>query len=49
MLFTALLWFVILDMLRVCARRLRGSPVAHSSEAPYQLSRLSGVPQGSGS
>jgi carbon starvation protein len=53
MLFTALLWFVILDMLRVGARRLLGAPVAQSSEAPYQVSRLSGapqsVPQGSGS
>jgi carbon starvation protein len=46
-LFTALLWFVILDMLRVCARRLQGAPVGQSSEAPYQVSRLSGVPQGS--
>jgi carbon starvation protein len=49
MLFTALLWFVILDMLRVCARRLQGRPVAESSEAPYELSRLAGVPGGSGS
>ncbi|TLY78394.1 MAG: carbon starvation protein A, partial [Gammaproteobacteria bacterium] len=47
MLFTALLWLVILDMLRVCARRLRGEPVAQTSEAPYQVSRLTGVPEGS--
>jgi len=47
MLFTALLWLVILDMLRVCARRLRGEPVAQTSEAPYQVRRLTGVPEGS--
>jgi len=47
MLFTALLWLVILDMLRVCARRLRGEPVAQTSEAPYQVSRLTHVPEGS--
>jgi len=47
MLFTALLWLVILDMLRVCARRLRGEPVAQTSEAPYQVSRLTDVPEGS--
>jgi carbon starvation protein len=39
-LFTAILWFVILDMLRVCARRLRGLPLRSSSEAPYRVSRL---------
>ena len=38
---------LILDMLRVCARRLRGEPVAQTSEAPYQVSRLTGVPEGS--
>jgi carbon starvation protein len=42
-LFTAILWFVILDMLRVCARRLRGLPLRSSSEAPYRLSRLQGA------
>ena len=47
--FTAILWFVILDMIRVCARRLRGLPVMQSSEAPYQVTRLQSVPQGSGS
>jgi len=35
-----ILWFVILDMARVCVRRLRGLPLRSSSEAPYQLSRL---------
>jgi carbon starvation protein len=35
-----ILWFVILDMVRVCVRCLRGLPLRSSSEAPYQLSRL---------
>jgi carbon starvation protein len=35
-LFTAILWLVILDMGRVCLRRLRGLPVPVSSEVPYQ-------------
>lgn len=48
MLFTVLLWFVILDTLRVCARRLRGGPAMRSSEAPYEMSRLQGIAQGSG-
>jgi carbon starvation protein len=39
-LFTAVLWLVILDMARVCARKLRGLPVSGSSEAPYQNARL---------
>ena len=38
--FTVILWLVILDMVRVCARKLRGLPVAPSSEAPYQAARL---------
>ena len=42
-LFTLVLWFVILDMARVCVRRLRGMPVAGSSEAPYQATKLEGV------
>jgi carbon starvation protein len=42
-LFTAILWFVIIDMSRVCARRLRGLPVTKTSEAPYQPTRLTGV------
>jgi len=40
MFFLAVVWFVILDMLRVSIRFLRGRPVASSSEAPYQVSRL---------
>ena len=46
--FTALLWFVILDMLRVCLRRLRGQPLRAGSEAPYRASQLQGAPLGSG-
>jgi carbon starvation protein len=45
---TALLWFVILDMLRVCVRRVRGLPLRAGSEAPYQASRLQGAMAGSG-
>jgi len=41
-LFTAILWFVITDMIRVCLRRLRGS-VIKSSEAPYQPTMLEGL------
>src|SRR5207248_9911426 len=43
MLLLAILWFVILDMARVCVRRLRGRPLRSSSEAPYQSSRLQGA------
>jgi carbon starvation protein len=39
-LFTAVLWFVILDMLWVCARRVLGLPLRAPSEAPYRPSRL---------
>ena len=42
-LFTVILWFVILDMARICARRLSGKEVARSSEAPYQPTKLEGV------
>ena len=42
-LFTAILWFVILDMARVCVRRLRGLPLRSSSEAPYRQSQLPGA------
>ena len=42
-LFTAILWFVILDMCRVCARKLRKLPVSQSSEAPYQPTRLEDI------
>jgi carbon starvation protein len=40
MFFLAVVWFVILDMARVSIRYLRGLPVSSSSEAPYQVSRL---------
>jgi carbon starvation protein len=40
MFFLTVVWFVILDMARVSIRYLRGLPVAGSSEAPYQVSRL---------
>ncbi|MGB9332324.1 MAG: carbon starvation CstA family protein [Steroidobacteraceae bacterium] len=40
MLFTAILWFVILDMARICLRRLRGMPLRVNSEAPYRASQL---------
>jgi carbon starvation protein len=39
-LFTVILWLVILDTGRVCVRRLRGLPLRSSSEAPYRQSRL---------
>ena len=38
--FTAILWVVILDMGRVCLRKLRGLPVSASCEAPYQPARV---------
>ncbi len=44
--FTAILWFVILDMSRVCLRRLFGLPVTQSSEAPHQPAKLERVPVG---
>jgi carbon starvation protein len=43
-LFTLILWFVILDMARICVRRLSGKAVARSSEAAYQPTKLDGVP-----
>ncbi len=42
-LFAAILWLVILDMGRVCVRRLRGLPLRSSSESPYRESRLQGA------
>jgi carbon starvation protein len=39
-LFTVILWLIILDMARVCVRKLRGLPLAACSEAPYQAARL---------
>jgi carbon starvation protein len=41
-LFTAILWLVILDMVRVCLRRVRGLPVRSSSESPYRPTQLQG-------
>src|SRR5579863_3724103 len=41
MFFTAVVWVVIADMVRVALRHVRGLPVLGSSEAPYQPSRLS--------
>ena len=40
MLFTAVLWFVILDMVRISVRRVRGQAVPASSEAPYRATRM---------
>ena len=42
-LFTAILWFVILAMIRVGVRRLRGLPLRDSSEAAYRMSLLAGA------
>jgi carbon starvation protein len=39
--FLTIVWFVIFDMARVSLRFLRGRPVCNSSEAPYQVTRLS--------
>jgi carbon starvation protein len=47
-LFTVILWFVILDMARICVRRLSGKDVTGSSEAPYQPTKLEGLPVASG-
>jgi carbon starvation protein len=47
-LFTAILWFVILDMARVCVRRLSGQPLGQTSEAPYQPTKLEGLTVGAG-
>ncbi len=40
LLFVGLLWVIILDMLRMASRSLRGLPVLSSAEAPYQRSTL---------
>jgi carbon starvation protein len=40
LLFTAILWFVIIDMARICLLRLRGRPLPANSEAPHCPSRL---------
>jgi len=39
-LFTLILWFVIVDMIRVSWRFIRGLPTLTSSEAPYQVTQL---------
>ena len=49
MLFTAILWFIILDMVRISVRRLRGHAVPASSETPYQATRLKTVILGAAS
>ncbi|MDI1231124.1 MAG: carbon starvation CstA family protein [Methylobacter sp.] len=38
--FVALLWLIVLDMLRVCCRYLTGKPVLPLSESPHSPSRL---------
>jgi carbon starvation protein len=44
LLFVGLLWVIILDMLRMASRSLRGLPVLSSAEAPYQRTRLENTP-----
>jgi carbon starvation protein len=46
--FTVILWFVILDMIRVCLVRLRGKAILKSSEAAYQPTKLEPVPLAAG-
>jgi carbon starvation protein len=38
--FVAILWLIVFDMLRVCARYLTGKPVLPLTEAPHSPSRL---------
>ncbi|HEY0666141.1 MAG TPA: carbon starvation CstA family protein, partial [Gallionella sp.] len=38
--FAAMLWIIVLDMLRVCIRHLRNKPVPPLSEVPHQATRL---------
>ncbi|MDO9050506.1 MAG: carbon starvation CstA family protein [Methylotenera sp.] len=40
MFFVVVLWVVLIDMLRLCARYLSGKPVLKLSEAPHEPSRL---------
>lgn len=42
LLFAALLWIIILDMLRVISRHVRGLPVPALAEAPHVTTRLEG-------
>lgn len=44
LLFVGLLWVIILDMLRMASRSLRGLPVLSSAEAPYQRTTLENSP-----
>ncbi|MBV8782664.1 MAG: carbon starvation protein A, partial [Gammaproteobacteria bacterium] len=46
-LLTSILWLVIIDMARVCVRRVRGLPVPASSEAAYERTRLRALPSAS--
>jgi carbon starvation protein len=38
--FAAMLWIIVLDMLRICMRHLNGQPVPPLSEAPHQITQL---------
>ncbi|MBI1174476.1 MAG: carbon starvation protein A [Sideroxydans sp.] len=38
--FVSLLWLIVLDMLRICARHLNGKPVPPLSETPHQATQL---------
>ncbi len=38
--FAALLWIIVLDMLRICLRHLNHQPVPPLSEAPHQVTQL---------
>jgi len=38
--FAALLWIIVLDMLRICVRHLNNQPVPPLSEAPHQVTQL---------
>ncbi len=38
--FAAMLWIIILDMLRICLRHMQGKRVPPLSEAPHQVSQL---------
>jgi carbon starvation protein len=35
-----MLWLIVFDMLRVCARYLKGKPVPPLSEVSHQLTRM---------
>jgi carbon starvation protein len=38
--FAALLWIIVLDMLRICIRHLNNQPVPPLSEVPHQVTQL---------